>query len=180
MQIGSADLTDEGALRGLLDRAALFDLHARYFQGLDSGREAQVRGCFLPDVRAIYHNRPEAVGLEALMADSLTPFFQRLASRHTRIATHFMGNVVFERIDGDVAETEVYAIAFGVRARAVLLLAEARRRRNGMAPLLRLTSAPQLLPHADVGASGAPLALFFASKLGDWRARVRGSRSRSR
>ena len=120
MQIGSADLTDEGALRGLLDRAAIFDLHARYFQGLDSGREAQVRGCFLPDVRAIYHNRPEAVGLEALMADSLTPFFQRLASRHTRIATHFMGNVVFEHIEGDAAETEVYAIAFGVRARAVL------------------------------------------------------------
>ncbi len=112
-------MSEDGGLRLLLERAAILDLHARYFQGLDSGREAQVRGCFLPDVRAIYHNRPVAVGLEALMADSLTPFFQRLATRHTRIATHFMGNVVFERIEGEEAETEVYAIAFGVRARAV-------------------------------------------------------------
>lgn len=100
----------------LLDFAAIHDLHARYFQGLDSGRRAQVVSCFAGDVQAIYHNRPLARGIEALMADSLDPFFQRLATGHTRIATHFMGNFRIERLENDVAETEVYAIAFGVRA----------------------------------------------------------------
>lgn len=100
----------------LLDHAAIHDLHMRYFQGLDSGRREQVVACFTPDVQAIYHNRPLANGIDALMADSLDPFFKRLATVHTKIATHFMGNFKIERLESDVAETEVYAIAFGVRA----------------------------------------------------------------
>jgi hypothetical protein len=100
----------------LVDQAAIHDLHVRYFQGLDSGNRAQVVECFLPEVQAIYHNRPLARGIDALMADSLDPFFTRIASGHTRIATHFMGNFRIDRLEGDVADTEVYAIAFGVRA----------------------------------------------------------------
>ena len=100
----------------LLDHAAIHDLHVRYFQGLDSGRREQVVACFTPDVRAVYHDRPVACGIDALMADSLDPFFRRLATLHTKIATHFMGNFKIERLQGDGAETEIYAIAFGVRA----------------------------------------------------------------
>ena len=100
----------------LLDFAAIHDLHARYFQGLDSGRREQVVECFTTDVQAVYHNRPLANGIEALMADSLDPFFVRLATGHTRIATHFMGNFRLETLSGDTAQSEVYAIAFGVRA----------------------------------------------------------------
>ena len=100
----------------LLDHAAIHDLHMRYFQGLDSGKREQVVACFTADVQAIYHGRPVARGIDALMADSLDPFYRRLDSGHTRIATHFMGNFKIERLEGDQAETEVYAIAFGVRA----------------------------------------------------------------
>ena len=100
----------------LIDQAAIHHLHVTYFQGLDSGRRGQVLDCFTPDVQAVYHNRPLANGIDALMADSLDPFFTRLATQHTRIATHFMGNLRVECLEGDLAETEVYAIAFGVRA----------------------------------------------------------------
>lgn len=100
----------------LIAVAEIQDLHARYFQALDSGNEAEVRACFMHDVEAIYHTRPRTIGLEALMADSLTPFFRRLESEHTKIATHFMGNFKLNRLDGGIAETEVYAIAFGVRS----------------------------------------------------------------
>ena len=100
----------------LLDHAAIHDLHLRYFQGLDSGRREQVVACFTEDVQAVYHGRPVANGIDALMADSLDPFYCRLETGHTRIATHFMGNFKLERLEGDLAETEIYAIAFGVRA----------------------------------------------------------------
>ena len=100
----------------LLDHAAILDLHVRYFQGLDSGNRAQVVACFTDDVQAVYHGRPLARGVDALMADSLDPFYQRLATGHTKIATHFMGNFKIEMLHGDSAETETYAIAFGVRA----------------------------------------------------------------
>lgn len=99
----------------LLDHAAIYQLHATYFQGLDSGRREQVVACFTPDVQAIYHNRPLANGIDALMADSLDPFFTRISTGHTHIATHFMGNFKLERLEGDLAESEVYAIAYGVR-----------------------------------------------------------------
>ena len=91
----------------LLDHAAIHDLHMRYFQGLDSGRREQVVACFTEDVQAIYHGRPVARGVDALMADSLDPFFRRLATGHTRIATHFMGNFKLERLERDTAETEI-------------------------------------------------------------------------
>jgi len=100
----------------LMDHAGIHSLHVRYFQGLDSGNRAQVVDCFTPDVQAICHSRPPACGIDVLMADSLDPFFTRLATQHTKIATHFMGNFKIDRLEGDVADTEVYAIAFGVRA----------------------------------------------------------------
>ena len=99
----------------LLDHAAILQLHVTYFQGLDSGLRDQVVACFTQDVQAIYHNRPLADGIDALMADSLDPFFARITTGHTHIATHFMGNFKLERLEGDVAESEVYAIAYGVR-----------------------------------------------------------------
>ena len=99
----------------LIDHAAIHLLHVTYFQGLDSGLREQVVSCFTPDVQAIYHDRPLADGIDALMEDSLDPFFKRIFTGHTHIATHFMGNFKLERLERDSAESEVYAIAYGVR-----------------------------------------------------------------
>ena len=70
-------------------------------------------------------------------------------------------------MDAHLTNTET-----GHRARAVLLLAEARG--LSAVPLRSLTrrsplASTQLLPSADVSSTGPTLAVFFASKLGDWR-----------
>lgn len=94
----------------LIDRAAIQDLLARYFQGLDRGSPEQVRNCFTDDVRAHYDQRTPTRGIEALI-DSLQNF-NALQEGTMKITTHFMGNLNFSRIEGDAAETETNAIAF--------------------------------------------------------------------
>jgi hypothetical protein len=94
----------------LLDRAAIHDVLARYYQGLDQGKPEQVRSCFTEDVRASYEGRPAVRGLDAMM-DSLT-VFRNQQSGEWKVTTHFMGNVNFNMLEGDVAETETNAIAF--------------------------------------------------------------------
>ena len=94
----------------LIDRAAIHDLHTRYFQGLDRGSADQVRSCFTADVRAHYDKRTPTTGIEALI-DSLQNF-NRLREETMKITTHFMGNLSFMRLEGDVAETETNAVAF--------------------------------------------------------------------
>lgn len=94
----------------LLDRAAIHDLHVRYFHGIDLGLRDQVRSCFAEDVVAQYDKRPEVRGIEALMAQ--IPSFARQESGEWKISTHFMGNLHFRSLAGDIAETETHAFAF--------------------------------------------------------------------
>lgn len=97
-------------LQRLIDRAAIQDVLTRYFRGIDAADQEAVRGCFTDDVRADYDGRKLVDGIEALMASFLT--FKNKASGQWIATTHFMGNLSYLRLDGDVAETETYAIAF--------------------------------------------------------------------
>ena len=45
-------------IQTLLDRAAIHDVLARYYQGLDQGKPEQVRSCFTDDVCAKFDERP--------------------------------------------------------------------------------------------------------------------------
>jgi hypothetical protein len=101
---------DSAGLQYLLDRAAIHDVLARYYQGLDQGNQAQVRSCFTEDIRAKFDDRPLAVGLDALMDNFFV--FRNQQSGAWKITTHFMGNLNFNLLEGDVAETETNAIAF--------------------------------------------------------------------
>ena len=94
----------------LLDRAAIHDVLARYYQGLDQGNQDQVRRCFTDDVRAKFDDRPVAIGIDAVMAGFTV--FKNHQSGAWKITTHFMGNLNFNRLEDDVAETETNAIAF--------------------------------------------------------------------
>ena len=94
----------------LLDRAAIYELLARYFQGLDRCARDQVRACFTDDVHAYYDARPPVKGIDALMDTFRT--FKRMATGSMKVTTHFMGNMTISKLDGDVAETETNAIAF--------------------------------------------------------------------
>lgn len=94
----------------LLDRAAIHDVLARYYQGLDQGKQEQVRSCFTDDVCAKFDERPPTRGIAALM-DSFS-VFRNHQSGAWKITTHFMGNLNFTLLQGDVAETETNAIAF--------------------------------------------------------------------
>ncbi len=98
------------AVQNLLDRAAIHDVLARYYQGLDQGNQAQVRDCFTDDVCAKFDEKPPTRGIDALM-DSFW-VFKNHQSGAWKITTHFMGNLNYNIIDGDAAETETNAIAF--------------------------------------------------------------------
>jgi hypothetical protein len=97
-------------IQQIMDRAAIHDLHTRYFQGLDRGSPEQVRSCFTQDARCHYDKRTPTEGIEALMGS--LQFFNRLKSGSMKITTHFMGNFNLLRLESDTAETEVNAIAF--------------------------------------------------------------------
>jgi hypothetical protein len=94
----------------VLDRTAIAEVLTRYFQGLDRCLADQVRSCFTDDVKAFYDGRPPLHGIENMMASMNT--FQKLASGERLASTHFMGNLNIHLLEGDVAETETYAIAF--------------------------------------------------------------------
>ncbi len=97
-------------LQTLLDRAAIHDVLSRYYQGLDQGNQDQVRRCFTEDVRAKFDDRPLAVGIDAVMEGFTV--FRNHQSGAWKITTHFMGNLNYNLLEGDVAETETNAIAF--------------------------------------------------------------------
>ena len=100
---------DSSDVQYLIDRAAIHDLLTRYFQGLDRGSAEQVRSCFTADVHARYDKRTPTRGIEELI-DSLQNF-NRLRDETMKITTHFMGNLIFSRLEGDAAETETNALA---------------------------------------------------------------------
>jgi len=94
----------------LIDRAAIQELLARYFQGLDRSDPVQVRSCFTDDVHCHYDKRTPTRGIEELMGSLQN--FNKLRASTMKITTHFMGNFSLGRLEGDVAETETNAIAF--------------------------------------------------------------------
>jgi len=108
----------DAQLQALLDRVAIHDVHARYFQGLDRGNPEQVRGCFAEDVVAHYDGRSAlrpggqgAIhGIDALMDSLIT--FRNQQTGLWKITTHFMENMNIHTLEGDMAETETNAIAF--------------------------------------------------------------------
>ncbi len=97
----------------LLDRAAIHDVLARYFQGIDRCLEDQVRSCFTDDIEAYYDGRAPTKGITEMMATMNT--FKRKAAGAIVCTTHFMGNLNYIMLEGDAAETETNAIAFLVR-----------------------------------------------------------------
>lgn len=122
----------------LIDRAAIQDLHARYFQGLDRCNAEQVRSCFTDDVEAHYDLRPPIRGIEALMGSFHT--FRKIADGTMKVSTHFMGNFNLMLLEGDRAETEINAIAFLVEPgdgadlvsmRSLRYIDRLRRQENG-------------------------------------------------
>jgi SnoaL-like domain len=122
----------------LMDRAAIQDLLACYFQGLDRGSPEQVRSCFTDDIQARYDQRPPTTGIEELI-NSLQNF-NKLKEGKMKITTHFMGNLNIKSIQDDVAETETNAIAFLVEPgegadlvsmRSLRYIDRLRRQENG-------------------------------------------------
>lgn len=97
-------------IRYLTDRAAIQDLLARYFRGLDDCNPGEVRSCFTDDVEARYDQRPPIQGIEAMMGSLQT--FSRIREGTMKVSTHFMGNFNLTRLEGDTAETQINAIAF--------------------------------------------------------------------
>lgn len=100
-------------LQYVLDCTAIEAVLTRYYQGLDRGLPDQVRSCFTDDIKAYYDGREPIAGIEAMMNSLNT--FRRLAAGELKGTTHFMGNLNINRLEGDVAETETYAIAYLVR-----------------------------------------------------------------
>lgn len=97
-------------LQALIDRAAIQDVLTRYFQGIDRSSPAQVRACFTDDVQCWYDGKPPTRGIEALMGSFWA--FENQKSGAWKITTHFMGNLAFNALTRDQAETETNAIAF--------------------------------------------------------------------
>ena len=97
-------------IQWLLDRAAIHDVLARYFHGIDARSQDQVRGCFTDDIVAFYDGRAPVKGIEALMKSFYA--FDRQKSGEWKVTTHFMGNLNYKSLEGDVAETETNAFAF--------------------------------------------------------------------
>jgi ketosteroid isomerase-like protein len=122
-------------LQYLVDRAAIQDVLARYFHGLDSCNKQQVRSCFTEDVHVHYDQRPPVSGIEAVMTHFRT--FGRMEKGEVRVTTHFMGNLNLKYVRGDVAETEMNAIAFlahpedRVAMRSLRYIDRLRRDENG-------------------------------------------------
>ena len=100
-------------MQALLDRAAIHDLHMRYFHACDSGDRALVRGCFTEDVAAHFEGREPVRGVDALIAQMA--IFDNLHSGACRIATHFAGNLQFCEIAADDAQTVMNVFAFLVK-----------------------------------------------------------------
>ena len=94
-------------LQELVDKAAIRDLMARYARGVDGRDPDMIATTFTSDA---YTNYGEWDGRGR---ENIVNWIMRPSTSHSR-STHFMGDQVIQ-IDGDTAEVETYAVAFGVR-----------------------------------------------------------------
>lgn len=95
----------------LIEHAALHEVLTRYFQGCDRADEAQIRSCFTEDAQILHHGRQMVSGIQAAIDGIFRPSHGKLLAGEAKIRTHFIGNFRVERLEGDVAETETYALA---------------------------------------------------------------------
>ena len=86
----------------LLDFAAIRDVIARYFQGIDRGDLGQVRDCFTADVRADYHQWEPVAGIDTLMG-RIESILLGDSGPQVLLRTHFMGNLNIDRLEGNSA-----------------------------------------------------------------------------
>jgi hypothetical protein len=112
-------MPSKNGVQQLLDRAAIHDLHMRYFSGADRADRELVRECFTDDVIAQYEGRPVAQGCDALMEQ--IALFKNLENGSCRISTHFAGNILFKDLGEDSAETELNVFAFLIPAAGKLV-----------------------------------------------------------
>jgi ketosteroid isomerase-like protein len=94
----------EAAVRGLLDRAAIRDVLARYAHSVDRRDLAGVASCFTPD--ASYKG---SLG-EGTIEVALSALRERMAQYTSTM--HFLGTQLIEIQGPDSASSETYAIAY--------------------------------------------------------------------
>ena len=93
-------------LQELVDKAAIRDLMARYARGVD-GRDPELIASTLTSDAYANYGEWDGKG-----RDNIVNWIMRPSDSHFR-STHFMGDQVVQ-LDGDSAEVETYAVAFGV------------------------------------------------------------------
>ena len=118
------DKDSSSVIQYLADRAAIQEVLAQYFRGLDRCEKELVRSCFTDDVHVHYDERPPVSGIDAVMAHFRT--FARMENSEMKVTTHFMGNLNIKYIRDDVAETETNAIAFLVEPADVMAMRSLR------------------------------------------------------
>jgi len=96
-------MAQDAALRELTDRAAVRDVLYTYARGVDRKDIALVASCFAPD--CAYEGSLGRTNARDALA--------RLEQRWTEFdaTMHFMGNCLVE-LDGDVARSETYCVAY--------------------------------------------------------------------
>ncbi len=95
------------ALQGLVDKAAIRDLMARYARGVDGRDPDLIASTLTPDAHTDYGE------WDGKGRDNIVNWIMRPSASHFR-STHFMGDQIIQS-DGDTAEVETYAVAFSVR-----------------------------------------------------------------
>lgn len=107
-------------VQSLMDRVSIEDIHTQYFQGLDQQDAEKVRSCFDKNVEMVYDKLPSVRGVDAFMKEIIGPFFESTRTANprygqVRISNHFMGNLRFNLLQADQAETETYVLSMSVR-----------------------------------------------------------------
>ena len=108
----SADVSDDDMRTFLADRLVRYKIPRTFEFTREPVRDdaGKVRRCFTEDIVAKFDDRPLVRGLDALMDNFFV--FKAQQSGDWKITTHFMGNLNFNALESDVAETETNAIAF--------------------------------------------------------------------
>lgn len=102
-------MADEGVIETLADKAAIQDLMARYFVGLDRRDFTMVGNCFAPEAKASYTGLGEFIGREAIVKAL------RVLERIKR-SYHLMMDLTIE-LHGQTAKTGTYASASVVQTK---------------------------------------------------------------